>query len=545
MFKSKLNILFISFCFLVVAHSAETWALNYNLDFENACSDQETWTFKAFFPNYLQSEFNYFPDDNKLATLKLANLNRYSHKKNLLKYSAIINYLEGRTYYKLGLLHLAQRKFFAAIATKPIFSTLPVLISSIACLNKIHSNNPSFNYTNEDLDPIYIIPLAQISKSHQNIIFDAITLSAIKKITKDNNLDITKDLNILNPNDMRAIYINALYETKIKAYASAIKYFTKYIDAKNYPDILKNKNDVTNLLLGTLFTTLEKNNLAIKYLNNVSTNSPFYPDSILAKSWAYLNLKNLKDAIGTSYNLQTARLKDSFAPDSLMLAAMGFFETCHYPEALSNINYFKKSYFNDYQWLKINKARNNLYKDLTEFLEKKSTIPQKIVASWFRTPDFISSQNELNIILDEKNAIKLIYSNLKENKNAHTYFIKEIVKNARALKALELKKVADLNSLIKTKTNTLFTNLKDVLENISLLEIEILTAASKDIIRGNTENRTPATTKTELIQKKDLDRSEKWEWGSISGTRMGEEEIWDDELGFLKADLSNRCQNTR
>jgi hypothetical protein len=73
------------------------------------------------------------------------------------------------------------------------------------------------------------------------------------------------------------------------------------------------------------------------------------------------------------------------------------------------------------------------------------------------------------------------------------------------------------------------------------VEIEIYQGATQDMILSNSNpdiDRKIAS----LRQRKEFQlNANELNWGQISTEKLGESEIWEDELGGFKADLPNKC----
>src|SRR5205085_1350160 len=53
-----------------------------------------------------------------------------------------------------------------------------------------------------------------------------------------------------------------------------------------------------------------------------------------------------------------------------------------------------------FDWLQSRKG--SLYKHAIDHIRKQGSVPQVIASEWVRSPTFLSSQGELNLLIDEK-----------------------------------------------------------------------------------------------------------------------------------------------
>ena len=85
--------------------------------------------------------------------------------------------------------------------------------------------------------------------------------------------------------------------------------------------------------------------------------------------------------------------------------------------------------------------------------------------------------------------------------------------------------------------------LKDVASNTYLIEVEIYNGASEDVVWRNAnpefEKFSKKTSKKELAE----DSERVWNWGPSQVRGDGQQEVWADELGTLKANIKNNCSN--
>ncbi len=95
--------------------------------------------------------------------------------------------------------------------------------------------------------------------------------------------------------------------------------------------------------------------------------------------------------------------------------------------------------------------------------------------------------------------------------------------------------VSEINLKLIEKNRELRKVLRKVRENIDLIEVEIYQGASKDLLGLK---RPKSNLKNEDQENRPVLA---WNWGSFNASELERAEIWEDEIGALKADTRNRC----
>ena len=108
-------------------------------------------------------------------------------------------------------------------------------------------------------------------------------------------------------------------------------------------------------------------------------------------------------------NLNAGGLRHTFTPEAPMVMAMSLNELCQYPESVRAIHTFKKGYEKSFQWLQKN-ITGNLYPDAVQYVRRAqgATVPDRVASEWVRSPLFISSQDELNLLFDESESTAML-----------------------------------------------------------------------------------------------------------------------------------------
>jgi hypothetical protein len=121
------------------------------------------------------------------------------------------------------------------------------------------------------------------------------------------------------------------------------------------------------------------------------------------QAWAALMAFKLGDAIGAALNLGAGGMRKTFAPEGPMVMAMALNELCQYPESVSAIQAFRKSYESSFRWLSAWAARREpLYPKAAAYLRRQEGAPVRVAGEWVRSPLFLASQDEINLALGER-----------------------------------------------------------------------------------------------------------------------------------------------
>jgi hypothetical protein len=299
-------------------------------------------------------------------------------------------------------------------------------------------------------------------------------------------------------------------------------------------------------------------------------------------------------------NLQTGGLRHTFAPEAPMVMAMAMNEICQFPEAVKASNVFKKNYEKPYKWLDQwyhGGEKGNLYGMAVKYLKRQPVdVPDRVASEWLRSPLFISSQDEIDLIFDERDstanlshagsheqlvAAQKILDNLRDLKPKYKKakasqkpgeplpnpvvaqfdklrdqlihfhrlqqaapFWKSVLTNYQAqIPKRQSGLYTNIEQDLKARTGKMYEQLDEIAENIQLIEVEIYNGASQDIIWQNAHPDFKKMAR-QLTDAHDApDRAKVWDWGRLPASDDDGGEVWEDELGSFKADVVNNCSS--
>ncbi len=364
---------------------------------------------------------------------------------------------------------------------------------------------------------------------------------------------------------------------------------------------LKSQLEHWRLFAGRVHYSASTFSKAMNYWGAVDRRSNELVQALTEVAWAQLKSGKYNDAIGTSLSLQTGWLQNTYSPEGLMVMAMAFNETCHYPEAMRATELLRSQYEPVLTWLKENKKLSDeaLYEELVKAMRKKdSKVPYRLASEWIRSPRFLSRQVEVNALLkmNERSQETLQKGRMRQKER-----VQELLKLVRDLKTdiVSAQKSnpdkLNLPDWIQVKLDTLKGRLEeydalrsfapvwkqadnankklsatrkseltkaisrhvaqtnervmgqilDIYDNLQFVEVEIYQGATQDMIFTN--SHPDYQKKLSALKNKEGFRlkSQELSWGQISTEQLGQSEIWEDELGGFKADLPNKCDKSK
>ncbi len=363
--------------------------------------------------------------------------------------------------------------------------------------------------------------------------------------------------------------------------------------------------DDAHLFLGRSLYSVARFKEASEQFQKVRKTSNLQIEALNNLAWAYLLDQRYDDAIGISMQLRTGALKNTFSPEPLMVSAMALNELCLYPDSIRVMKTFVQDYASSFNWLENHQNADNWYAEALKRLKPQApgapkeavtetAVPIKVLGEWVKTPSFLTRQLEINQLIEETHKIaSLQHRGANEQDqltkafldNAGT-FVKDVkiaklkLKTGEALSAewsdkyVVLKKqltgltrfyqaskvwkniaknyekklptyrqelVRKINVDLQKKNQHLLSELRKVRENTDLIEIEIYNGASQDLIWKNAHPDFASLSEKMKDDKKQAKPSEVWNWGRFLASDIENAEVWEDELGALKADISDQC----
>jgi hypothetical protein len=525
---------------------------------------------------------------------------------------SLSEFLMARALFSAKLVHLAHESFTKLVSTEAKASNLGVLVASFECLSRIHEQYPTLTIQGAALERLLQFPIAKLPAKMKASIHEAAFHAAKSRAgaaAGDETLTQLQTLLSSGASSYRH-FVNALIAEKNADHATVASELKKVIEDTSRPKAVEARMDLVFLMHGRALYTIGKFTDAAASFVRVPRESNLLAEALSDLSWAQFMAGKVKEASGTAMNLQKTALKRAFAPEAPMIMAMIFNELCRYPQAIRAVQYFRKHHESAYKYLygwqtaqkeaTTEKPAPALYPQLVTFLSnpKKSPLPDLVASEWIRSPVFISHQQEINLISDEKKAIvkslrplkreqqilaqkepslrkqiaemsariaeerrenkgRKISSDLnqelrqlrmqvelyKHRKAAVPLWYQTLASFHKASATRDTRLVADIERDLMFRNNRMIRQLLRVAENTQLVEIEIYDGASEDMVwrNANPEYKDVAK-KLKDEQRKPSSASGSYHWGTVSFGKGGEkEEVWEDELGWFQGDMTDEC----
>lgn len=554
------------------------------MDSRDGCESSESWTLGAEVPLRFQKRFK------RYLSGRMSALEAFSHARRLRSESEDENveqfagYWLSHAFMKAKIYPMAHKGFSSIIEGDVSKASLAVQSAALSCLLKIGQELEARELPKEAINVIAMMPASEFRSR-----------ASYRMNLQNRNGDATKFISAKSPYELVNRAFNGVRTNQWRVAAEALD---AYFLNKSHPSELKSQESHLRILAARAQFSIGNFKKARDYYVGVDRSSNEFAEALSELAWSQLRMREHNAAIGTSLSLQTGWLVSTYSPEAVMIMAMAFNETCHFPEALRAMDLFKKQYAPVSDWLTNTKVPNgDFYSLALSALKKEEKVPFRISGEWIRSPLFLNRQSEINEMIKQDSymvdaevvakkaqkqmAVDLLkvvasikkniaqFKKLNPDKDLFSNDINSSLDDLRA--GLEdydtlrraappwksLKKgntelatsrrkelVADINSAIKNMNQQMLYQLADVVENFRFVEIEIYQGASMDMVFSHAN---PQFEK-KLKEAKKPDggvRPNEWQWGSLDTGSLQSQEIWEDELGGFKADLPNRCDKRK
>ncbi|MGK5084936.1 hypothetical protein WDW37_16735 [Bdellovibrionota bacterium FG-1] len=586
--------LFAFFCSMTIS-AQEPPSQTHRIYATGACSSSETWALTPSISESYQEKFK--------ASLRgnLAPVRGFSEALAMRRFAKNAEnrflgaYWISRALYDAKLLHIALNGFIS-LASRPLQGeTAGIQIAALECINQIHSKFPATP-----------IPLSLISNLegfekqlphpllHETLWRAA--LYAMENYLGENRIEdsLLARLKGSGPYEDFAL---ALKAARLNNHNEAVPRLDHFLNGSSTPMYLKRYINTAHILMAHELYVFQQFDRAGMHLRMVAKSSNELATALEELAWTQLMNDRPTEAIGTAMNLQAGGLRHTFTPEAPMVMAMALNEICQYPESVRAIRSFKKHYEKPYAWL-TSHSLDDLYPTAIQYVRHAPdfTAPDRVASEWVRSPLFISSQDELNLLFDEQEATLALgrsgaleqakiadvllvksrdiavrihgaHAKAKERAPLPPALIDELIalkeqilvyrrmqqaapvwhtilaNYKQTAKGIKKQLISTINADLKTRSQRMLTKIDEIAENIQLIEVEIYNGASQDIIWQNAH---PDYKK--LAQKLREDRYEggahTWDWGrSPAGIDEEGGEVWEDELGSFAANLYDNCSS--
>jgi hypothetical protein len=510
----------------------------------------------------------------------------------------LAEYWMSRALLQNSLPHVAHSGFMAVAAQPVRAESAWIQAASAGCLAQIDLKQPGLGVA-----PAVLARLTDLPTESEDA--QALAAIAFRQALGSGPADAklaAKLLEFQSANASFGALSRGLWAARNRRHAETVAELDKFLAVAASSPLLARYTDTAHLFAARALYALDKTgdklDSSIVHYKQINKSSNELAESLTELAWAYLMAERYSEAIGTSVSLQAGGLRHTFTPESNMVMAMALNEICQYPESVRAVRGFQKSYEPSHAWIKgeFPKVAANLYPLAVGYIKKTGTVPRAVASEWVRSPVFISSQGELNLLIDEKAAslslskagsaqqdalVAQMLELLKDLQPRFAFAKKEakegeelpsqVVSDLRKLRKqlisfyrlrkaapiwrtvlarheqkapqIRARRLAEINRDLRDRTERMGTQIEEIAENIQLVEVEIYNGASQDIIWQNAHPGYKAMAKQMKDDKARASRDQVWDWGRAVASDEEQTEIWEDELGSFKADLFDNCSS--
>lgn len=532
------------------------------LSYVDACTDSEHWLpEKDRFSAYLQSRIDYTRKNVKNGAPAAQSLLRAVsvRKKGAVdRNAAAAAYWAARGLFDLGLTFQAHQAFNEIIVSFKSEDTRPIRSAAVSCLARIHDKVPTLILEPESLSQVEaLLADAKVPADEKIPFYDSVIWSLERAPTDAEAQRLLKDF---KGNE----FYEKLATATVAARTNDDETLVRQVKLLRDPLITrlsKSRRESWKVIFSMGLYDLRRYEAASYLFRRVSNTSNVFVSALGGEAWSYLLQHKYEEAIGSASNLVVGGLSKVFAPEGYETLSIALLETCNYSASLQTLQWFRRAYENSFRYLASLQAKGDsvdLYQLATKYLTAKTDVPDRVATDWLGDPVFLSNQAEINAQIDDETALKHLRHSVREL-FADQKYKSQIPTWKKSWKSLELaltipaqKIEARRNQLIQEirtslgeRNRRMFDTLNKTAENLQLVEAETYEVIGDKLIAesgpGADGGKSKAIRKPGNNDKKH-DRPT-WDWGSYKAAEDGDGEVWEDELGALRANLKKTCDS--
>jgi TolA-binding protein len=303
---------------------------------------------------------------------------------------------------------------------------------------------------------------------------------------------------------------------------------------------IKPFEDLANLSLARTFYSTGQFELATKYFDRVSHDSPQWPDSLFEASWAnfMLKQKGYSKALGDIHTIQAPYFDNYIQPENvaegLTVKATIYFYNCQYDRAQEAIDEFNAIYptvFAELKKLITGTSDNGALFDIAAKIRKETSgLPEQVERAARGVLGDKSLSRRFEYVEELDNELKLYDkadASWRSTNIAQTVFADLTLQRSLA--------VNEAGDLARRRIKRLTEELSQLIKRVIKIEFEILNGQ-----KGSLE--------TELMQEQEINP------GTVPNRRAEDiraddehqiwpfnGEYWRDELGYYRVKIVNKC----
>ena len=559
------------------------------------CTDAERWVYGPALEQDVslsfRREFEQFLQNKSSAVRSFAEALALRRLSLTVGSKIFSEYWISRSLYRAGLIEIAASGFNAIAGKPPTPSTVGIQIAALACLERIHALHSTIDFAPQVRAQISTyFGSAVVKPEFLPILWEAVLQIFQRQIGSEVGSD-SKDsegaalVRLVRGGGPYERYLKAILAIRQGKAREAAGHLEALIIADRLPASIRAQKDTIRLLLARTYYTSGRYEEAAAQLGKIDKNSNELIHALSEMAWAHLLAGRYTDAIGVGIGVQSGWVRRTFSPEAMMVMAMALNEICQYPESVKLIGMFRNEYGSSFEWLK-REARSNgspLYPlAVASLRDGKKVVPDRVASEWMRSPLFIANQGGINLIFEENRAANAMGAMgqkeqalqakmlLKATQDLRKKFPRDkndwiqlqsqvahyrrlasaapIWRNIlggylRGVVGVRARLVDEIEQELTQLNARMLHQLVEVAENSDLIEVEIYDGASEDIIWQNAHPEYKAMqpgggaqSARSLASSPDV-----YNWGASLSGLTGTGELWEDEIGSLKANLADNC----
>jgi hypothetical protein len=471
----------------------------------------------------------------------------------------ITHYWLGRALFDAGQIHLAYEEFGQLLASplSPQNKSYAVALEqgSMACMVQIHHRFPTFKLQAASREgALRWVNDGDVPADQKDVFYEGLGWQLFDHLRDSSNMSkepLLAELPMFQGNGYFTTYAKILILTHFDEGTEVLKLGSVFQDP-TYATRPESEQALLHLIFAHSYYGTRQFSKAIAEYKLIPKSSNYTVQELSAIAWAQIITKDYEAAIGSAENLVTGALGHTYAPEGYETLSIALFETCNVQEAVQAYQHFRKKYGKSFYFLKplqVANAKFDYYQTLSNYLLKRTAMPDRIGSEWAHEPVFLANQGELNLSIDEAQSSTAIRATALENlqKQRPAYWVnfdRRLGTVAQANQARRPGLIQGINEALAVRSRTMMGQLTRTAENLQLLEVEAYETLGDKLVAENNPNLKEAA-KARPDRKK-VDPEAVWDWGRIPGgvTGGGDEdgEVWDDEIGYLHAKIKDSCK---
>jgi hypothetical protein len=457
-------------------------------------------------------------------------------------------FLKARSYYAEGLVHLAYQRFMALLI-RPLQPKVPAVgrMAALQCVLRIQSEFPTLGFGRATVgNLIEWMKRPDVDAEGRRDLGRALVVRMKEVVNEWDEKEANAIVAALGNIEGYALYGRALAFQRNGQFVKALPLWERLIDKGELPPAFHQDRDTLLIIYARDLYEVREYAKSADVLRRVPRDSNYLAQALSDLSWALLQAGKRPEAIGAAFNIQKSLLARVYAPEAPLVASIALHEMCQYARALKNAVFFKKKYYPVLIWYKklTPAQRAQPYPLLTSALRKKGGVPNLVLLEWLRSPEYRAFQLEANLYFDEKKIAYQLYS-ARVNAEKGAQWLKEwkapLPRFYNDVNAKQKELGGKLNVVLAGLTDKIAKQVARMAENVQLLEVEIFDHAGEDMVWRNVNPEYQAWLEDQPEEKRPKDLY--WEWGSTPVDPKVKSEVWEDELGWTSASVSDECKS--